>query len=210
MGVVMKKLLLSTSCILFCCLFVGLSACNKAPDLNKSGVEITTVMGEMVNTEAFREMSGVSETQIELVKAKDYDTPTRVYKITTPTFDWFMQNMGDMEEEFNGLSDSLKEQVNKRYSFASVINMLNNQYGLDATILSSIFIASKTFDGKLESSVIYLYTFETGRAIAVSFEPFGEKQFTATGYFVFAEDLSSLSAVRDAFEPIGCTAEEVK
>ncbi|MBE5754072.1 MAG: hypothetical protein E7340_01870 [Clostridiales bacterium] len=112
------------------------------------------------------------------------------------------------ETQLDKLSDNLKEQIEYKFSFSTIINTLNNN-DYKTAVLSNSFKATKTFDGKISSSEVYLYTFETGKAIAVIFEPFGEKQFTATGYFVFVENLSSLSKIREVFEPFGCTVENI-
>ncbi len=208
----MKKWLIKTSCVLLCFLFAGLVACNNSPNLYQKGIEITTTMGEMVNSETYVEMMGVpSNSNIDLIKAKDYDTPICVYKISSPSFDAFVQNLNLDKTKLDELSENLKEQIENKYSFSTIINLLNqevfNIYGTDALVLSSSFVANKVFDGKISSSSMYLYTFETGKAIAVVFTPFGENKFKASGHFVFTEDISSLSKAREIFEPFGCTVE---
>lgn len=206
----MKKWLMKISCLILCFLSLGISACNNSPDLYQKGIEITTIMGEMVNSETYVEMIvGGGHCNLDLVKAKDYDTPTRAYKISIPAFDLFVQNMKSVDEtKFNELPDNLKEQIENKYSFLTIVSFLNSYYGSSESLLlwSSLF-ASKTFDGKISSSIAYLYTFETGRPIIVLFEPFGGERFKANGQFVFAEDLSSLSKVREVFERFGCTVE---
>ncbi|MBE5754073.1 MAG: hypothetical protein E7340_01875 [Clostridiales bacterium] len=77
----MKSLFKKISCILLCLLFLVLSACNDSPNLYKKGIEITTIMGEMVNSKTYIEIMTIpKDINMDLVKAKDYDTPTRAYK----------------------------------------------------------------------------------------------------------------------------------
>lgn len=208
----MKNLFKKISCILLCLLFMLFSACNNSPDLYKRGIEITTIMGEMVHSEAYGEMVNIPHgIDMDLVKAKDYDTPIRAYKINVPTFESFVENTEIFnEEQLNKLSNNLKDQIENRDYFLYATTMLNNAYGPEGAVISSIFQASKIFDGKISSPIVYLYIFEMGKAIAVTFKPFGEKQFTAQGHFIFVEDLFSLSKVREVFEPFGCVVENLK
>ena len=111
---------------------------------------------------------------------------------------------------FDELPDNLKEQIKAKFNFYLVLNNINNQYpDWDALVISSVLTADKTYNGKISSSTAYLYTFETGKPIVVVFEPFGDKQFTAKGYFIFADDVSTLSNVREIFEQYGCSVENV-
>ena len=212
----MKKWLIKIICGLLSLNFIVLCACNNTPDLYQKGVEITTLMGEMIESELYVEIMGSSHVDLTLVKAKDYDTPTRVYKISVPSYDTLIQKMATDEtnetkiDEFNELPDNLKEQIENKFSFQVITNLINSKSGSNGVVISSTFNARNTYNGKISSSVAYLYTFETGKPIVVFFEPFGDKQFTASGNFIFAEKLSSLSEVRELFEPFGCFVENVK
>ena len=212
----MDNIFKKIGCVLLCTMFLMLSACNKTPDLYEKGIEITTIIGEMVNSEDYAQVMGLdANDKIELVKAKDYDTPTRVYKISVPVVDAYFEHLRTHAKNwdkspYDKLSDNLKEQIKNRYSFLTIVDHLNSIYNWDGLVLSSAFMAYKKFDGNISSSTVYLYTFETGTPIIVLFEPFGDKQFTAKGHFVFAEDLSSLSKVRDVFEQFECSVENIK
>lgn len=209
----MKKWLIKIICGLLSLNFIVLCACNNTPDLYQKGVEITTIMGEMIESELYVEIMCPSHVDLTLVKAKDYDTPTRVYKISVPSYDTIIQKMVTDEtkiDDFNELPDNLKEQIENKFSFPVITNLINSKSGSNGFVISSTFIARNTYNGKIPSSVAYLYTFETGKPIVVLFAPFGDKQFTASGNFIFAENLSSLSEVRELFEPFGCFVENVK
>ena len=207
----MKKFLMKICCLLLCFASFGLVACEKNIDLYQKGVEVTTLMGEIVNSKQYLKLIGSMEDKIDLVKAKDYDSPTRVYQLSIPSFDILCQKFKTMDtSSFDELPDNLKEQIKAKFNFYLVLNNINNQYpDWDALVISSVLTADKTYNGKISSSTAYLYTFETGKPIVVVFEPFGDKQFTAKGYFIFADDVSTLSNVREIFEQYGCSVENV-
>ena len=83
----MKKFLMKICCLLLCFASFGLVACEKNIDLYQKGVEVTTLMGEMVNSKQYLKLIGSMEDKIDLVKAKDYDSPTRVYQLSIPSLD---------------------------------------------------------------------------------------------------------------------------
>lgn len=207
-----KKFLSEISCVLICLISVATAACGKTPDLYRAGVEVTTLMGETTNSEQYREVMGISDEQTSLVKANDYDSPARAYKISVPTFETLYEKMNNEGVlRLDELSDDLKEQAKTRLNIYTVLNFVNMHYGSASCLAaSSVFTAEKRFDGKIASSVVYLYIFETGIPIAVVFEPFGEKQFTAKGIFLWAGDTSALSKVREVFEPFGCNVENIQ
>lgn len=208
----MKKFLSEISCVLICLISVALAACGKTPDLYRAGVEMTTLMGEMTNSEQYREVMGISDEQTSFVQANDYDSPARAYEISVPSFEDLYEKMNNEGVlRLDELSDDLKEQAKTRLNIYTVLNFVNMHYGSASSLAaSSVFMAEKRFDGKIASSVVYLYIFETGIPIAVVFEPFGEKQFTAKGIFLCAGDISTLSKVREVFEPFGCNVENIQ
>lgn len=208
----MKRFLFKTSCILLCLISVGFTACKKTPDLYQKGVEITALMGKMVVSEQYLKMIGLETVKMEAVQAKDYDSPTRAYQISAPNFDSLYEEFGNINETLlNELSDELKEQIEAKFSFYTILNDINfNCRDRNALVISTSLYAEKTFDGKIPSTIIYLYTFETGKPIVVVFEPFGNEHFTAKGYFLFADDVSTLSKARELFEHYGCNVKNAR
>ena len=176
--------------------------------LYDSGVVITSVVGEMVNSETFVGLMSLPSQSVEMVKASDYNAPINAYKITPPSFQTMLELM-EGEQLIEGLSSNLLEQMEGRYDINYILTTLTNAYGSHALIARSSFMAKKVFDGALSETVVYLYLFETGKPIAVVFTPFGEKQFTANGGFVFGE-FSSLTEVESMFVPFGCQVEKIK
>ena len=210
----MKKILTKLCYVLLCLLCVCLVACGNTHDLYQKGIEITTLMQEMLYSDQYQSIMGYNDIGIynfDYVKAKDYDTPTRMYKLTEPTFEAFfdLTNLDDEKKtQFMELPDELKDQIKKRIGFNTIFSVINQQDNdFEIYLISSAIIANKTYYGNLPQTVAYLYTFETGKPIAVVFKQTGNNQFTASGYFVFAEGLTSLSGVREVFEPYGCTVE---
>lgn len=203
----MKKRLIGLCCILLILMCVFLSACGNTPDLYQKGIEITTLLQKIVYSDDYRLTFDGGEITTAYFQAKDYDSPTRVYKLSYPNpFDAL--NSGYLNKEpFDNLDDELKEQVLNHFDFTSVLHAIN-VYSM-GDYFTQLFSAKKTYEGTLSEPVIYLYTFETGKPITVVFEPSGTKQFTAAGYFVLSDKFTSLSAVREVFEPYGCAVEEV-
>lgn len=208
----MKKLILQASFALLCIFTIGFTGCKKDVNLYQKGIELTTVMGEMANSESYLKLMGINDTSdFDQVKAKDYDSPTRTYRISIPSFDTLAKETSNIDTVlFNELSDSLKEQIKVRVDFYTALNYVNSAIDVNAIYIASTLIAKKTYNGTISSSSAYLYTFETGTPIVVVFEPFGNKQFTATGCFLFRDDATTLSKVREIFEPFGCNIENVK
>ncbi len=173
---------------------------------------MTSLMGEMVNSDRYIELTGIGDFRDESIIAKDYDSPTRAYLISIPSFEVLYQKYQNADtSSFDELSDGLKEQVKGWFNFYTVLFRINADHvGIDELSIFSTLFANKKFDGKITSSKAYLYIFETGRPIVVVFEPFGDKQFTAKGYFLFVNDVSTLSKVKEIFEPYGCDVENVK
>ncbi|MDY4894429.1 MAG: hypothetical protein SO532_00900, partial [Candidatus Borkfalkiaceae bacterium] len=126
----MKKFLSGISCVLICLISVATAACGKTPDLYRAGVEVTTLMGETTNSEQYREVMGISDEQTSLVKANDYDSPARAYKISVPTFETLYEKMNNEGVlRLDELSDDLKEQAKTRLNIYTVLNFVNMHYG---------------------------------------------------------------------------------
>lgn len=185
-----------------------LPGCSSEQQLYEFGLELTTTMSEMIESDAFAELyKSIDFSDIlDEVNTTDYDSPDAVYVITTPETEELLETLGADAEWWNGLSDGMKEQVENRVTFQSYISIINGQAGTIKTAFSSVYFASKKIDNiKISKETVYLYTFKKGVPIVVTFQPNGG----ATGHFLFAEDLNTLSDVRELFEPLKCTVEDL-
>lgn len=210
----MKRIAL---CLLSVCLLLSLTACQKHTsdkELMSIGLDLIATMNEMVHSDDYLALLGTSETQkmADAAKTEDGAKPAAVYRITMPSAEKLLESALyiDTEENdaWNRLSDNLKEQIKEKTGVSFLISHLNSYYGgLTQVAASSIYLATDYNDDiVVEEAVIFLYAFENGTPIAVTFTEYGQ----INGQFVFLEDATSLEAVQKVFEEYHCTVEQVK
>jgi len=182
------------------CLAVGLTACGSTAesDLLDTGREMVAVMKEMLGSEAYAAMLGATtlgDLQ-EQVDTHDYDSPVAVYRIDPPDAETLLTYVGgtDATEHWGDLSDTLKEQLKNRLSFSNIISVLNGRAGSKQVAFASLYLATKQDASlKVERSVVYLFTFEEGTPIAVTFN-----EGSVSGQFLFLE-AEEIPAALEAF-----------
>lgn len=185
-----------------------LSGCATKLSLYKKGLEITAIMEEMLDCQAFSKLYQTTDFSdiLAAVDTNDYQSPKAIYSITAPSAEDMLALLGMGTEWWDGLSDTMKEQIDNRVSVQSIISTINGRAGTDKIAFSSVYFASKNYDAiDIQEEIVYLYTFEQGTPIAVIFDPNG----TVSGYFVFADELNTLADVQGLFAQSDCTVEEV-
>ncbi len=203
-------LFLSISPILF--LFV---ACGKQANLDKMGMEMAAILDEMVKSDQYLQLlnidlEDVTESRKEFV-ANDYDTPIKKFSITYPDCEKMFDNListGEIKiDDWNSLSDLLKVQLLQKVSPQVIIDTINinENYSLSNIILlRTAYIAKKQFNNcKINDNIIYLYIFETGMPIVIIFESKGANVY-AEAQFLFLKGKTTLSELREIFEPFCC------
>ena len=175
-----------------------LSACGdggkqEAPQksLYEQGLSIISLMEEMVKSDAYIEMYSQNQELIEMAAKAgdgDYTEPKAVYKITVSKNLMQMLAQGGTLTE---LSPTLREYVDRRMR-GMIATQLNQSAGAQALAASSICMVQKTFanDTLDEVGISYLYTYENGFPIVVTFTPGEDNTVSASGSFIFSEDLS--------------------
>ena len=212
----MRKIIIQAISILMVLLVFTFTGCQKV-DLYQAGLEMTVLMGEMVENDDYANLliGNYSEVDIGKVRAKDYDTPVKVYNISQSTFEKTIEelskNGSTFKETYEKLPDSLKEQLKQRINFSSVIN-LNNQSSsnFEQIVLANNFVAQRSKKGTIKQETAYLYIFETGKPIIVLFTPITNEEYRMVGMFFMVEECETLSEVRTLFEPYGCEVSIVK
>lgn len=220
----MKKILIIFLLIfIISCTFI-LTSCNNKPDLYNHGIEVTTLMGKMVKNNDFLDFLNINAfaypkpeiSNINAFIANDYDTPIRTYLISAPQLDKVKEIIfANKKDTFENLPEEIQKTFIKKIElsisdshFIPYINgrgyYLDQKYSWEDYIIASDLNAIKEFNGKLKEPLNYLYLFETGQPIIVNFTPKDNKTITAIGKFALW-DCSTLSAVRETFEPYGCT-----
>lgn len=209
----MKRIALFFSLI---CLILSLSACglfakkdSKDTVLYHAGLDLICVMEEMIQSEEYAEILGVNgvEELLEIVDRNDYDYPIAVYSISMPkTVDFLKITANYSEDQWNSLSDILKRQIENRVSFSAIVSMINGQQGAKKLAVGSLYTAFDKYEKiKVDDTTVYLYVFEEGIPIAITFTESGG----VNGQFVFLEDIATLSNVRAVFEDYGCSVAKV-
>jgi len=209
----MKKIAFIMSLVLL----LSLSACGTAEkkestekELYAYGLEVASVMEEMIQSEEYMSMFFVNnknmDALLEGIDTKDYDSPIAVYRISQPDAKQFAQLTGMSDEFWNALSDNLKEQVMNRVSVSSIFTMINAQYGDIKLAFSASCVAIKKNEKiAVNEATTYLYVFEKGIPIAVTFSETG----VMNGQFVFLEDVYKLSDIQEVFKEFKSTVTKV-
>lgn len=177
-----------------------LSACKKAETdagqvFYDNGIEIVEKMAEMVNNEEYISYYTYSSQLKELVNKiaeGNYDLPKNVYKITL--LPGFFQEMADSYDmNIDGISESLQEDLEKKM-ISSIGSFVNGISGTEAVAVSSIVSAGGCFvcDGVTEH-LIYIYIFEGGYPVFVSFNPGKDGAVSASGSFILNDKFKDMN-----------------
>ena len=211
----MKKCIL---CLLAFSLLLSLSACKEADEadyasekeLYEEGLFLIETMSEMIQSEEYLKIYSADQNMSSLAESidtGDYDNPIAIYRIEMPTTEEYFESFSDSGKElWEELSPALQKQVENRITFATIASQINGQKGSTPLAFSSIFIASeKNSDLILEEDTVFLYVFDEGTPISVTFTESGAMQ----GQFVFVEDIENLSDAKTAFKQYKCSVHRV-
>ncbi len=182
--------------------FVGCSS-GKSDDLYTKGLEVTNIMEEMVDSENYANIIGVPNMGDEKkaqVAQVDLSDPVAVYELSLPNIDELIVKLGFEDyPDWIKLTPSLKEQIENKMGFATFANMINSAQGSETIAFCSIYTAIiKDKSIACEKPVTYLYVFDIGTAVAVTFS-----DGAAQGNFLFADDFYSTEALDELFKLFG-------
>ena len=197
-------------------LALAMTACGKSHNSHNEealfdlGIEVTKTMQEMVYSDEYISLYTAIEFEDEIVKfeATDYDSPIAVYSVEIPNAKDVLSKLGiENIEEYDKLSDNLKEQLDHKVSFSSIISSINAQSGTNTMALCSLLTATKDDkDVELDKSIAYLYVFEKGIPIAVTFTKSGY----ANGQFLLLNDSNSYEDISEIFNTYSCEVDKIK
>ncbi|MBE6571262.1 MAG: hypothetical protein E7656_03305 [Ruminococcaceae bacterium] len=204
----MKKICLFLAIIMLALPFAGCSA--KNVDLYKEGLSVASIMHEMVNSEEYADMMGVPnllEDVTERVKELDFSKPESVYKLSLPTSEELVKNMGIADTYgWDNIPDTLKTQIENRVGFSTVANMINSTMGQEYIAFCSLYSAVVKNEAiSAKEPVTYLYVFNAGIGVAVTFT-----DGLAQGTFLFEKDLFATDELEQTFAPFGIGFAEIK
>ena len=198
-------------------LVLAMTACGKSHNshyeevLFDLGIEVTKTMQEMVYSDEYISLYAAIEFEDEIIKfqATDYDSPIAVYSIEIPNAKDILSKLGSENiDGYDKLSDNLKEQLDHRVSFSSIISSINAQSGTSTMALCSLLTAAMKYDKdiELDKSIAYLYVFEKGIPIAVTFTKSGY----ANGQFLLLNDSNSYEDICEIFNRYSCEVDKIK
>lgn len=134
----------------------------------------------------------------------DYSVPKNIYKITF-TSEGIQELLAMEGGETKNLSESLKAELEDKM-VAAIGTMLNSNAGAQAVVLASVLQTEQCFvcENVIEKC-IYLYFYEQGAPVVISFVPGKDNTVMARGVFVVREDMEEFNP-----ENINQAIEEIK
>ena len=202
----MKKIALIMAVL---CAILVLSSCEKTeyPTFEEKGMEIIGIMEDMINSEKYLEIYGMSDDVVDIVNFAaegDYSEAEHIYEIKISD---------DIEDvlgvELDGLPKSIKK-IMKAKLPATFISSLNSITGSSSIAASAMTTASITFLTDETESTLYIYTFEDGTPIAVAYAVNDEGICSASGTFLFVTDDYDFSSAKNLEKSLGGDVEVEK
>lgn len=170
-------------------LIISLSSCGgSSKSLLEYGTEVISLMREMVENGEYAKFYNIPAAYDETVKALrngDYSKASVVYELSVSASKLIGIDIDESE-----LSDELYSYICSS-SYISFSSLINQKSGSDALAVSAIFSAQKTFACKdIEENKVYLYVFENGYPIVITFVPGEDGSVRAIGNFVINADFA--------------------
>ena len=197
----MKKRLIITAFI--CILLMLFTSCSGGIGdklLNDQGKQVVSLMAEMVKSDKYKHIYAIStyDEVIDRLREGDYSTIASVYELSVP----ITELLGAYID--NALSPELSKHVSG-VAYSSFASRLNMASGNNALAASSLFAAQTSFFHLVSNDhKIYLYTFQRGYPIAVTFIA-GDDSYRAFGYFIINDEFKTDSeqAISDSCKALG-------
>ena len=191
-----KRICLVFSVVLLIFAAAGAYGETVEPDYYSIGLEVTSLMSEITDSEAYLSMLAFPESFSEVrekVNTHDYNRPVAVYSVRTADpevlLKEMLQNDNESLETWNSLSPALQEQVLGRLGIQALCSSFNSRQSTDCILFASVstaFVRNENLTAG--NAVSYLYLFEEGTPILVSFG-----YHAASGLFLFIPKESQAS-----------------
>lgn len=200
--------------LLICILLVTLiTSCNEtAKPLVECGEEVISLMAEMLESEDYKSLYNLSaehDETISKLREGNYSKSITVYELVIPEEELF-----DKTVNKENLSEDLYKYIcsSAYVSFASRINIASDA-GVEALSATTVFTAQKSFTNKnMDINKIYLYVFENGCPVAVTFVSDGDDTFRAIGNFIINDTFATDddNSIKESCEALGINDVTVK
>ena len=169
--------------ILITLLIITLSSCNESQQsITDCGAEVVALMAEMVESDEYLKLYNLSDAYnetINQVREGDYSTPYAIYELTIPDDELFDERIDEkifVNDLYNYVHSS---------GYISFASRINQNSGLNSLAVAAAFAGQMTFvSDDLDENKIYLYVFENGYPIAVTFVKGKDNSFRAVGNFI--------------------------
>lgn len=176
-------------------------------ELYALGVDVVGTMKKLIKSNEYAEIYGVNEEIrgfMGSVDLSDYDEPEDVYAVTIPEISEFCEEfLADADVDWDDLSDVVKEQLEAKVGLTTLITQINAQMGSNVIAAASMYLTVvEDEELKLDEPVTYIYVYESGAVVAVTFNRYGSAQ----GQLVFMDDPDE---IEDIFEDCGCEVREL-
>lgn len=208
----MKRRLFSLllACILLMALFVS---CNgKSKTLTEYGEDVISLMVEMLESEDYISLYNLPDTyddEINSLREGDYSKSIAVYELLVPEEELTKSIGLDVKKS---LSKELYEQL-RSSAYASFASRINGISGLTVMAVSSVFTVQKNYTNKdIDTNAIYLFVFENGCPIVVTFATNGEGSLRAVGHFIMNDKFitEDEKSIKESCEALGINEVTVK
>ena len=160
-----------------------LASCNgKSKSLTECGEDIISLMAEMLESEEYKalyDLPSAYDDQVNRLREGNYSKSIAVYELLISE-----EELLDRTIEKDELSKEMYEYICSM-AYVSFASRVNQASGVDALAVSAAFTAQKTYANKdVDTNRIYLFVFENGCPITVTFVANGEDTMMAVGHFI--------------------------
>jgi len=195
-------------------LLTAFTSCNgTTKSIVKCGEEVVSLMAEMVKSEDYISLNNLTAAHNEIIsqlRDGNYSKSLAVYELSIAEAE-LLKSFG---EDFDraAFSEELYKHICSS-AYGSLVSNINQKNSFDALVVSNAFTAQKSFAGKkMDTNKTYLYVFENGCPILITFLPGENRSFRAIGHFIindtFATD-DELSIIKSC-EVLGVNGVTVK
>ena len=163
-----------------------LTSCNETTkSLVECGEDVISLTAEMVDSENYRllyNLPAAYDKTISNLRNGNYSKSSAVYELSISEDDLFESINTNIDKE--SFSEDLYKHVCSS-AYISFASLINQKGGVEAMSISTAFSVQKSFVNKeMDANKVYLYVFENGCPILITFVAGEDSSFRAVGYFI--------------------------
>ncbi len=162
------------------------TSCNETTkSLVECGEDVISLMAEMVDSENYGSLYNLPaayDKTISNLRDGNYSKSSAVYELSISEDELFESIDTSIDKE--SFSEDLYKHICSS-AHASFASRINQKGGVEAVSVSTAFSAQKSFVNKeMDANKVYLYVFENGCPILITFVAGEDGSFRAIGYFI--------------------------